>query len=74
MTRADAELIYNWSVRQYGLPLEGMATPALVHSEVVCLPGLEDAALFERLADARRAVMTNAGKPVLAPRYRSAAS
>ena len=47
---------------------------ALVHGEVVCLPGLEDAALFERLADARRSVMIGAGKPVLAPRYRSAAS
>ena len=47
---------------------------ALVHGEVVCLPGLEDAALFERLAEARRSVIISAGKPVLAPRYRPAAS
>jgi short-subunit dehydrogenase len=46
----------------------------LVHGEVVCLPGLEDAALFERLAEARRSVIISAGKPVLAPRYRPAAS
>jgi uncharacterized protein len=47
---------------------------ALAHGEVVCLPGLEDAALFEHLADARRSVMISAGKPALAQRYRSAAS
>jgi uncharacterized protein len=47
---------------------------ALAHDEVVCLPGLEDAVLFERLADARRMVMISAGKPGLASRYRSAAS
>jgi short-subunit dehydrogenase len=46
---------------------------ALARGEVVCLPGLEDAVLFERLADARRTVMVSAGKPALAPRYRSAA-
>jgi uncharacterized protein len=45
----------------------------LARAEVVCLPGLDDAALFERLADARRTVMISAGKPALAQRYRSAA-
>jgi hypothetical protein len=30
--------------------------------------------LFERLADARRTVMINAGKPALAQRYRSVAT
>jgi uncharacterized protein len=47
---------------------------ALAYGEVVCLPGLDDAALFEHLADARRAVMMNAGKPALAQRYRSRAN
>jgi ketosteroid isomerase-like protein len=46
---------------------------ALARAEVVCLPGLDDSALFERLADARRTVMISAGKPALAQRYRSAA-
>ena len=32
MTRADAQLLYDWFVQRYGLPLEGMATPALVNS------------------------------------------
>jgi hypothetical protein len=45
---------------------------ALADREVVCLPGLEDAALFKRLADARREAMLGAGKPTLAERYRSA--
>jgi uncharacterized protein len=44
---------------------------ALADREVVCLPGLEDAALFKRLADARREAMVSAGKPTLAERYRS---
>jgi uncharacterized protein len=43
---------------------------ALAAHEVVCLPGLEEGALFERFADARRAVMTSANKPTLAGRYR----
>jgi uncharacterized protein len=47
---------------------------ALAAREVVCLPGLEDATLFERLCDARREVMVSAGKPTLAERYRSAQS
>jgi uncharacterized protein len=45
---------------------------ALADREVVCLPGLEDAALFKRLADTRREAMVSAGKPTLAERYRSA--
>jgi uncharacterized protein len=44
---------------------------AMARGEVVCLPGLDDAVLFERLADAERTVMINAGKPALAQRYRS---
>jgi short-subunit dehydrogenase len=44
---------------------------ALEEREVVCLPGLEDAALFKRLVDARREAMASAGKPTLAGRYRS---
>jgi hypothetical protein len=47
---------------------------ALARGEVVCLPGLDDAALFECLADAERTVMISAGKPTLAQRYRSPAS
>jgi short-subunit dehydrogenase len=47
---------------------------AMARGEVVCLPGLDDAALFERLADAERTVMVSAGKPALAQRYRSSAS
>jgi uncharacterized protein len=44
---------------------------ALVTREPVCLPGLEDATLFERLADSRREVMLSAGRPTLAKRYQS---
>jgi uncharacterized protein len=44
---------------------------ALATREVVCLPGLDDRTLFDRFADARHAVMTSAGKPTLAERYRS---
>jgi uncharacterized protein len=44
---------------------------ALANREVVCLPGLEDATLFERFAHVRRDVMVSAGKPALAGRYRS---
>jgi short-subunit dehydrogenase len=47
---------------------------ALANREVVCLPGLEDATLFERFAHARRDVMASAGKPALAGRYRSTQS
>jgi short-subunit dehydrogenase len=46
---------------------------ALAHGEVVCVPGLDDAALLERLAEVRRTVLTSANRPALAQRYRSAA-
>lgn len=42
---------------------------ALAHGEVVCVPGLEDAALLERLADVRRTVLMSANRPALAQRY-----
>jgi uncharacterized protein len=44
---------------------------ALAHAEVVCVPGLDDASLLERLADVRRTVLMSANRPALAPRYRS---
>jgi short-subunit dehydrogenase len=44
---------------------------ALAHGEVVCVPGLEDASLLERLADVRRTVLLSANRPALARRYRS---
>jgi uncharacterized protein len=47
---------------------------ALASREVVCLPGLDDATLFQRFADIRKNVMVGAGKPTLAPRYRSVAT
>jgi short-subunit dehydrogenase len=42
---------------------------ALAHGEVVCVPGLDDASLLERLADVRRAILTSANRPSLASRY-----
>jgi hypothetical protein len=30
MTRNDAQMIFDWFVRQYGLPLEGAATTTFV--------------------------------------------
>lgn len=42
---------------------------ALARGEVVCVPGLDDAALLERLADARRAVLMSANRPALAQHY-----
>jgi hypothetical protein len=44
---------------------------ALAHAEVVCVPGLDDASLLERLADVRRTVLMSANRPALAQRYRS---
>lgn len=44
---------------------------ALRRDEIVCIPGLEDAALFERLTEAQRAVLSSANKPALASRYQS---
>ena len=44
---------------------------ALSHAEVVCVPGLDDASLLERLADVRRTVLMSANRPALSQRYRS---
>ena len=44
---------------------------ALSHAEVVCVPGLDDASLLERLADLRRTVLMSANRPALAQRYGS---
>ena len=45
---------------------------ALRRGEVVCIPGLEEAALLERLTEIQRAMIAGAGaKPTLASRYRS---
>jgi short-subunit dehydrogenase len=44
---------------------------ALSNAEVVCVPGLDDASLLERLADVRRTVLMSANRPALAQRYRS---
>ena len=43
---------------------------ALAHGEVVCVPGLDDASLLERLAEVKRTVLTSANRPALAGRYR----
>ncbi len=47
---------------------------ALARGEVVCVPGLDDAAPLERLAEVRRTLMMSATKTALAQRYRSPAS
>jgi hypothetical protein len=44
---------------------------ALAHAEVVCIPGLDDVSLLERLADVRRTLLMNANRPALSQRYRS---
>ena len=44
---------------------------ALAHAEVVCVPGLDDASILERLADVRRTVLMSANRPALSQRYRS---
>jgi short-subunit dehydrogenase len=46
---------------------------ALAQAEVVCVPGLDDASLLERLADVRRTVLMSANRPALSQRYRSSA-
>jgi short-subunit dehydrogenase len=43
---------------------------ALARGEVVCVPGLDDPMLLERLADTRRIVLMSANRPALAQRYR----
>jgi uncharacterized protein len=42
---------------------------ALRRGELTCLPGLEDAALLDRLTEAQRTVLSSANKPALASRY-----
>jgi short-subunit dehydrogenase len=44
---------------------------ALARSEVVCVPGLDDAAALEAIGEAQRAVMSAANRPQLAARYRA---
>ena len=44
---------------------------ALRRGETTCIPGLEDAALIERLTEAQRMVISSANRPALAPRYQS---
>ena len=44
---------------------------AFARGEVTCIPGLDDAALHERLAEAQRGVVRSANTPTLASRYRS---
>ena len=46
---------------------------ALRRDEVTCIPGLEDAALLERLTEAQRTVFSSANRPALALRYQSGA-
>jgi short-subunit dehydrogenase len=42
---------------------------ALERGEVVCVPGLDDPSLLERLAEMQRAVLASANRPTLAGRY-----
>ena len=42
---------------------------ALERGEVICVPGLDDPSLLERLAEAQRAVLMSANRPTLAARY-----
>jgi uncharacterized protein len=44
---------------------------ALANAEVVCVPGLDDASLLERLADLQRTILMSANRPALSQRYRS---
>lgn len=43
---------------------------ALGRGEVVCVPGLDDPAMLERITSARHAVLASANRPALAARYR----
>jgi uncharacterized protein len=43
---------------------------ALAKGEVVCIPGLDDPALFGRIVDIRRDILMSANRPALATRYR----
>jgi hypothetical protein len=46
----------------------------LAHGEVVCIPGLDDVGVVERLCDIQRTVMTTANKTTIAERYKSSGS
>jgi short-subunit dehydrogenase len=45
---------------------------ALARRELVCIPGLDDAAMFDRVGEAQRAVLATANRQELAQRYRNA--
>ncbi len=45
---------------------------ALARDEVVCIPGLDDPSMFEKIGEAQRAVFMAGNKPTLAPRYAGA--
>jgi uncharacterized protein len=47
---------------------------ALARGEVVCVPGLDDAAPLEHLAEVQRTLMMSTNKMALAQRYRSVGS
>ncbi len=47
---------------------------ALRQGEIACIPGLEDAAMLERLTEAQRTVLSSANRPTLAFRYQSGTS
>jgi uncharacterized protein len=44
---------------------------ALSRAEVICIPGLDDASLLQRLSDVRRTILTSANRPALSQRYRT---
>ena len=44
---------------------------AFSRGEIMCIPGLEDASLLERLEEVQRAVLKSANTPTLARRYQS---
>lgn len=47
---------------------------ALERGELICVPGLEDPAVFDQLTAAQRAVMQGGNRPELAQRYRASAT
>jgi uncharacterized protein len=44
---------------------------ALSRAEVICIPGLDDVSLVQRLSDVRRTILTSANRPALSQRYRT---
>lgn len=57
--------------RMTALDVVAASLAALQRGEVTCIPGLDDAALLQRLTEAQRTVISSANRPVLAPRYQS---